>query len=63
MDEQLEQYRSQSLALCEKLIADLKRNQDDSAEFFGGEIQKTYVEATEKAINKAKKTRSKIRNL
>lgn len=63
MQEELEQHRANSLALCEKLLNDLKRNQDDADSFLGGDIYKAYVSATEKAIEKARKSRNKIRNL
>lgn len=63
MEEELEKYRAYSLSLCEKLIYSLKRNQNDAASFFGGDIYRAYQTATEEAIEKAQKCRNKIRNL
>ena len=62
MEEELAKYKAQSLQLCERILAELKRNQDDADLFFGGEIHKAYVSATDKAINEARTLRNKIRN-
>ena len=63
MDEKLEQQRQYSLYLCDRLTAELNRNKEDAAACLGGEIYKAYVKATESAINKARRTKNKIRNL
>lgn len=63
MEEELEKYRANCLWLCEKLMADLSRNQSDAHRIFGGEVYKAYLSATDKAIEKARKSRNKIRNL
>ena len=63
MDEELEQRRDASLALCNRLISDMERFTEDAHLFFGGEIHKPYLAATEKAINEAKTVRRKLRNL
>lgn len=63
MEEQLEQRREESLRLCARLIAELDYNKEDAASFLGGDIYRAYAKATETAINKAKRTRTKIRNL
>jgi len=63
MEGQLEQMKTDSVALCEKLVYDLKRNRDDAEGFFGGDVYKAYVSATERAISKAQLTRDEIRKL
>ncbi len=63
MDEEREKYRAYSLSQCDKQIRDLTRNQSDADRFFGGEVYKAYVNATEKAIDRVRKIRNKIRNL
>ena len=60
---ELRRLQEQSLYLCERLINGLNENKDDADSFFGGDVYKSYVEATESAINKAKKAKNKIRNL
>jgi len=63
MDEELEQRKDASLALCYRLLSDMEGFMQDADLFFGGEIHKTYLAATEKAIKKARSVRNKIRNL
>ena len=63
MNQEHTQYKKYSLSLCEKLINDLKRNREDADTFLGGELYKAYVNATEKAINKAQRNRNQIRKL
>lgn len=63
MEEELEQRKAASLALCDRLISDMSKFLDDTDQFFGGEIYKSYVSATEKAVQKAKSVRTKLRNL
>ena len=60
---QLRRLQEQSLHLCNRLINSLNENKDDADSFFGGDVYKAYVEATELAINKANKAKNKIRNL
>lgn len=62
MDE-FERQREECLELCQRIIADLHGFTADSDRFFGGEIRKAYVEATEQAAHKARTIRSKLRNL
>ena len=63
MNKELEKARADSLYLCQKLINELVRTQSNVPSFMGGDICKAYMTATEKAIDKAVKCRSKIRNL
>lgn len=63
MEEQLEKYRDESIALCSRLIANLNQNQADAAAFFGRDMYRAYLSATEAAIDKAQQCRYKIRNL
>ena len=63
MDEEFEQRKANGLAQCDRLISELSKFLDDTDLFFGGEIYKTYINATEKALNKAKTIRTKLRNL
>ena len=60
---ELRRLQEQSLYLCNRLINSLNENKDDADSFFGGEVYKAYVEATESAVNRAKKAKQKIRNL
>ena len=60
---ELRRLQDQSLYLCNRLINELGENKEESASFFGGDLHKAYVEATESAVNKASKIRNKIRNL
>ena len=63
MEAEAEKYRVISLEDCQRLLYEVRRDQEDAALFFGGEIYKTYVAATDKVINKAEKIRTQIRNL
>ena len=63
MDEGAEQYRRVSLSYCDKLLAEVKQNQEDAELFFGGDLYKAYADATEQAEKKIKKIRTRIRNL
>lgn len=63
MQEEMEQWRLDSLSLCDRLLVLLEENREDACSFFGGEVFQDYVTATEKAKNKVQKIRSKIRNL
>lgn len=60
---ELRRLQEQSLYFCSRLMKCLNENQNDAASFFGGDVCKAYVEATEAAANKVNKTRNKIRNL
>ena len=60
---ELEQYQENALALCNKLLTELNRNQEDVDTFFGGDVRKAYVDATEKVIRSTRSVRNKIRNL
>ena len=62
MDNPIENYKERSLELCDRLINQLNMNKDDANSFFGGEIYKSYIVATERAIEKANNGRYKIRN-
>jgi len=62
-EEELNRLRLASLYYCDKLLNDIKVDQEDINQFFGGEIYKAYNDATEKVLNKAKNIRAKIRNL
>lgn len=63
MQHELEQCRLDSLSLCDRLLAALEENREDAHSFFAGELYQAYDAATDKAKNKVKKIRSKIRNL
>ena len=63
MDEQVQRYKADSLMLCNSLLNMLNEDRDDIDSFFGGEINKEYTYATEKAISKVNRIRMKIRNL
>lgn len=61
--EEFERQRNECLVLCQRIVADLHGFMFDSDRFFGGEIRKAYLEATEQAIDKAYAIRSKLRSL
>ena len=63
MQEILEQGRSDSLILCDRLLAALEENREDAHSFFAGEVRRAYDAATEKAKNKVQNIRNKIRSL
>ena len=60
---ELRRLQEQSLYFCNRLINLLNENKEDAGSFFGGDVHKAYVGATESAISKAKRTKQKIRNL
>ena len=62
MDDKIAMYKANSISLCNKLLRELESNKDDTDLFFGGEICKAYINATDKAINKTRNIRNKIRN-
>lgn len=63
MQKDLEQHRSETLVLCNRLLVKLEQNREDAHAFLGGEVYQAYDTATEKAKNKVQKIRNKIRNL
>lgn len=63
MQGELEQCRSDALALCDRLLTALEKNQEDARSFFAGEVHQAYDAATDKAKNKVQKIRNKIRSL
>ena len=63
MRKDLEQCRTDSVSLCDRLLTALEENREDARLFFGGEVYRAYETATERAKNKVKKIKSEIRNL
>lgn len=63
MQEELGQFKLDSLSLCDQLLAVLENNQEDAHLFFAGEVYQAYDAATEKAIIKVKQIKTKIRGL
>lgn len=63
MDKKVVTYHLTSLNLCDKLINELKNNKEDADSFFGGEVHKAYIKATDMALDKAKNIRAKLRRL
>ncbi|MBE6957139.1 MAG: hypothetical protein E7450_06770 [Ruminococcaceae bacterium] len=63
MEEELAQRRRISVTYCNKLLNEVKRDQEDVGEFFGGELYRTYLTAIDQVEEKIKKIRTKIRNL
>ncbi len=63
MDDKLKLYQSISLELCCNLLRDLSKNSADADRFFHGELNKVYVETTDKAIAHVQKIKNKIRKL
>ena len=62
-ESELERLRASSLHYCNKLLNDIGSEQENIEYFFGGEMCKAYVDATDKVLNKTRKVRTKIRNL
>lgn len=60
---ELEKNRQESIILCENLLTKMQKNKDEATICFQGEIYTAYIDATEKAINKAKKILNDIKNL
>lgn len=60
---QLQRYKSTSLRHCDKLLNDVRCDRDDIDSFFGGELYKAYVNATDEVLTKISKVRTKVRNL
>ncbi len=63
MEDKISQYREYSLSICQNLLLALREFQEDTDMFFGSEIRKAYITATEKAINQVSKIQTSIRNL
>jgi len=63
MQNELEQCRLDSLVLCDRLLAVLEENREDAHSFFGGEVYQAYDAATDKAQNKVREIRSKVKQL
>ena len=63
MTEDILKHKDQSLALCRKLVRELENNEEDAKKFFGGEIYKSYLNATDVAKSKMLSIQTKIRNL
>lgn len=63
MDEKTAMQKAISLSLCNKLITELRMNEGDTDSFFGGELYRVYTDANDRALEKAKKIRNKLRYL
>lgn len=63
MEEQRENYKQQSLMLCDRLLSELGRNKNEASNFLGGDIYRAYIDTTDAAISKVRRTRNKLRNL
>lgn len=63
MDDKIKTYKNNSLYHCDRILSELAMNKDETDLFFGGEMRKAYIEATDKAISKTRKIRNKIRNI
>ena len=59
----LAQYKANSQTLCNRMINDLTLNKDEAEAFFGGEIYRAYVKATEAALQEANAIKRKINRL
>ena len=60
-----EQYSSheESIALCNKLINQLKDDQNRMKQCIHGDLLKTYEKATEKAINEVERIRRDLKRI
>ena len=63
MDSKIEEHKQECNWLCNKLIGELNKNKEDAGLIFGGEILKAYMNANEKALDKARRVRNKINNI
>lgn len=63
MDPKIEQYKYESVQLCEKLIRDINTNKEDIDLVFGRELNNAYIVANDKALDKARSILNKINNL
>lgn len=63
MDPKIEQYKYESVQLCEKLIRDMKTNKEDINIVFGRELLDAYIVANDRALDKAISILNKINNL
>lgn len=63
MKENKNTYKVVCIQLCNKLIAELKDNEDEAQTFFGGELHKTYTEVTDSVREKVKAIKNRIKNL
>ena len=63
MDEKLSYQKELSLEICDRLVRELQENSESADGFFGGEIHKSYVDATETALEKTRTIKQKINNL
>lgn len=63
MNEELEKYKTNCLELCRRLLGKLDENEEEAASFFGGDIYKAYLQATDEAKNKTRSIQGKIRNI
>ena len=63
MDEvEKHRYRTASLQYCNKLIGEINSDREEIGTFFGGELHRVYLEATDMALDKAQKVRTRIKN-
>ena len=63
MEEEVEKYRADCLALCNRLLYEMERNRDDADLFCSGEIHKAYVTANENVAEQVRNIKAKIRQL
>lgn len=60
--EEVEQHRLTSLEHCQRLLNEIRQDQEDAAMLFCGDIYRSYIAAVDKAITKAESIKAKIRN-
>ena len=63
MEEEVEKYRADCLALCNRLLYEMERNRDDADLFCSGEIHKAYVTVNDKVAEQVRNIKAKIRQL
>ena len=63
MEENVEIIKSNSLIYCEKLLDEIRRDQEEADLFFGGELHAAYASALDKVMHKVTTIRTKIKNL
>lgn len=63
MDDKIIKHKTKSITLCNKLLRELEMNKDDVDSFFGGEMYKAYIDVNDKAMDKVKTIRAKVRNI
>ena len=63
MSGEIERYKQRSIDLCNRLINELQKDEEEAASFFSKDLHRSYARVTDIAQEKTRRIRNKIRNI